>query len=155
MPQRIAPPPPVHASASIIALRAAQAAIRGCLLMTRLLPCLDCGELGSKSRCKDCTPTRPVAAHYDAAWRRLSRRIRSQVKFCEWCGTKSNLSADHVIPISEAPHLRLEPLNCRVLCIPCNSRRKNQVTDEERQAVMDAIAQRQDRQRRYYESAGH
>jgi 5-methylcytosine-specific restriction endonuclease McrA len=71
--------------------------------------------------------------------------LRKPSPFCELCGSTEGLSTDHVIPLSEELSLRLEPLNTRVLCQSCNSRRKNTCTDDERQAVRAAIAARKRR----------
>jgi len=112
--------------------------------------CLGCGELTEGSRCASCAlpRTRPPgrSEHYnDNRWRTLSMRLRKQSPFCEQCGSTDRLSVDHIIPVSEAPELRLEPLNCRVLCLSYNASRRNNCTDEERAAVLAAISQRRRR----------
>ena len=118
-----------------------------------MLPCLGCGTPTEGSRCADCRlpSTRPQLSrkerHRTAAWDRLSRRLRPQSPFCEspGCTATTDLTVDHIIPIDEAPELAFEPLNCRVLCRSCNSRRRNTCTDAERQAVHAAIAARKRR----------
>jgi hypothetical protein len=47
--------------------------------------------------------------------------------------------------VSEDPTLRIEPLNARVLCVPCNAKRRDRCTDDERAAVREAIARRKRR----------
>jgi 5-methylcytosine-specific restriction endonuclease McrA len=115
-------------------------------------PCLGCGEPTTGSRCPDCAiprPARPQPSrkdrHRTAAWDRLSARLRRQQPWCEGCGSTENLTADHKVPISIAPELALEPLNVRVLCRSCNSRKKDTCTAEEHQSVLDAIAARKRR----------
>ena len=83
--------------------------------------------------------------HYDRGRQTLSRRLRRASPFCEQCHATTDLTTDHIIPVSEDPTLRLEPLNCRVLCNPCNGHRRNRVTDDERRAVREAIARRKAR----------
>lgn len=58
------------------------------------------------------------------------------------CGTKDNLTGDHIIPVSERPDLAYELLNVTVRCRSCNGRRANHCTDAERQQVLDALAAR-------------
>ncbi|WP_079635083.1 HNH endonuclease signature motif containing protein [Mycobacteroides abscessus] len=115
-------------------------------------PCLGCGDLIDKgSRCTACRPkdTRrnrgPGRSQGDWQWRQLSKRLRTQSPFCEFCGSKDGLTVDHIIPPSEAPKLAHEVVNLRVLCRSCNSRRGNRVTDIERIAVYRAIEERKHR----------
>lgn len=112
-------------------------------------PCLVCGEDAEpgKSRCAECQPKRTTRLsraerHRTSAWDRLSARLRKASPFCEQCGTATDLTVDHIIPLAEDPTLALEPLNCRVLCRFHNSQRQHRCTDAERQAVRDAIAAR-------------
>lgn len=117
-------------------------------------PCISCGVLiGSGSRCTDCKPrpTRTAAQRgYNDKWRKLSAHQRKASPFCERCGSRERLECDHIIPISEAPELALEPLNTRVLCRTCNRSRGNRVTDQERDQVLSTIRQRDERRRRYH-----
>lgn len=41
-------------------------------------------------------------------------------KECAKCGSKTNLSVDHIRPISCHPRLALKHRNLRILCMPCN-----------------------------------
>lgn len=114
-------------------------------------PCIGCGEpIPTGSRCPECKPTQPAkpsaaSRGYDHRWQQLSERVRRASPFCEQCGSTDDLTADHIIPKAEAPELRLEPLNVRVLCRTHNGQRSNRCTDAERQAVRDAIAKRTQR----------
>ena len=63
-------------------------------------------------------------------------KARKASPFCEFCSATQNLSADHIIPVSERPDLAYEVANIRVLCLECNGRRGNNCTDEEREAVL-------------------
>lgn len=64
-------------------------------------PCLGCGELVDGSYCPDCKPANTPkkinarAAGYDAAWDRLSRRLR-KTACCSVCGTRQDLQLDHL-----------------------------------------------------------
>lgn len=78
--------------------------------------------------------------------------MRKLSPFCERCGSKSRLTVDHVIPVSENESLAYEPLNLRVYCQSCNASRSTNVTDSERAAVQAAIQARKQRQARHYAS---
>lgn len=118
-------------------------------------PCLVCGRLiASGSRCPECrpkpapTPGRKGRTATDWAWRKLSARLRKLSSFCERCLAATDLTVDHIIPLSERPDLAHEELNCRVLCRRCNAERGNRVTEAERGQVLDAIRARKQRQTR-------
>lgn len=123
--------------------------------MPVLTICTRCGDYAepgtyrcTEHRTKQRTKPSPAERGYDDAWRRLSKRIRRASPFCETCPATTDLTVDHIIPITERPDLRLEPLNCRVLCRTCNGRRQDQCTDAERNQVLDAIAARRARTNR-------
>ena len=71
-------------------------------------------------------PPRP----YDYRWKRVRPVIlardgyRCYVRGC----TTPATTVDHIVPISEAPHLRLEPANLRASCSRHNSGRANSRT---------------------------
>lgn len=116
-----------------------------------LAPCLVCGEPCAGPRCPAHTLT-PVTARdpghvhtNPAAWKSLSRKLRRQSPFCEWCGATDRLSVDHVLPVADYPELALAAENCRVLCRVCNGRRGNTVTTAEAHAVLAALDARQKR----------
>ncbi|MUL78644.1 HNH endonuclease [Mycolicibacterium sp. CBMA 226] len=122
-------------------------------------PCVDCGCLiPSGSRCRECQRPRnnntvkgkQGRTASDWHWRKLSQKLRRLSPFCEKCLAKTDLTVDHLIPISERPDLVHEELNCRVLCRTCNGERGDRCTDAERAQVLKAIEQR--RQRRTYRS---
>jgi len=95
-----------------------------------LRPCIKCGKVGKAARCAECLDSnardRPSATErgYGASWRRLSRKLREQQPWCSQCGTPSDLTVDHIIPLSKGGTNDLA--NLRVLCRPCNSSRRSQ-----------------------------
>ena len=63
---------------------------------------------------------------YDYSWKKLSKQLREQQPFCSIAGcTNKDLTVDHIIPLSEAPYLRLEITNLKVLCRKHNSSKGN------------------------------
>jgi 5-methylcytosine-specific restriction endonuclease McrA len=95
-------------------------------------PCAGCGKVVRASRCVDCQrikdrgrPTRTQRG-YDYSWNKLSKQLREQQPFCSIPGCNNkDLTVDHIIPLSDAPYLRLEISNLRVLCRSHNSRKGN------------------------------
>lgn len=90
-------------------------------------PCLVCGEVTDRHRCpahalpdlraKDrVTRTRP------ARWKRLSARLRSRQPFCSSCGTRDDLTVDHVQPLALGGD-PFDETNLDVLCRSCNGRK--------------------------------
>lgn len=60
---------------------------------------------------------------YDSVWTRLSLEVRREAGFrCEVCGAKAT-STDHIVPIREAPDLRLVRSNLRATCAKHNQGR--------------------------------
>lgn len=95
-------------------------------------PCVDCGVVVRASRCAECMRfkerARPTRADrgYDYSWKKLSKQLREQQPFCSIVGcTSTDLTVDHIIPLSDAPWLRLEISNLRVLCRSHNSQKGN------------------------------
>jgi len=82
-----------------------------------------CAKCGSGRKQK----SRTTAEYgYDNQWRLLSEKIRQERPLCEAC-LRSGIStaADevhHIIPIDEAPWLRLEPKNLLSLCTACHDK---------------------------------
>ncbi|WP_460359493.1 HNH endonuclease signature motif containing protein [Mycobacterium sp. ZZG] len=117
--------------------------------------CVGCGELITRgSRCAECKPKRTApATHHPALsthrWQRLSKRLRASSPFCEQCNASERLQVDHIIPVTEDVSLAYVIENLRVLCAPCNGRRKDQCTDDERAAVHARIAARKARASRH------
>ena len=59
---------------------------------------------------------RGVPTPYDHHWRRLAKLVRAEAGGrCEVCGAPAS-SADHVVPVSERPDLRLVRSNVRATC---------------------------------------
>jgi len=110
--------------------------------------CTVCGEPAEGSRCAahrppDARSGRGVGhANDDPVFRAISVRLRKHSPFCQRCGSRADLTVDHIIPTSEAPELAREVRNMRVLCRSCNSRRGSICTDAERAGVRSAIAAR-------------
>lgn len=77
-------------------------------------PCLRCGGLTigasycagcKRDRNRDRNTSRPW---YDDAWRRFSRALRSDPSaVCEVCGTREDLTVDHVTPRSASGGYRV------------------------------------------------
>lgn len=95
-------------------------------------PCITCGTvIKAGTRCDDCRRTTdrrrirthspkasPKARGYDSQWKRLSKQARQLQPWCEICGTKQDLQADH-LPIAWERHDKGLPIrlqDVRVLC---------------------------------------
>lgn len=67
---------------------------------------------------------KPGKSEYgDRAWRELSRKVRAKAGWkCEVCGAPAT-STDHIVPVAEAPHLRLVETNLRATCAKHNQGR--------------------------------
>jgi 5-methylcytosine-specific restriction endonuclease McrA len=122
-------------------------------------PCLGCGQvIASGSRCSDCQLERKPAKHRigrtatDRRWRNLSQRLRKASPFCEQCGSRDDLTVDHIIGLDEAPQLAYVEENLRVLCRGHNAAGGTNCTDAEREQVLSAIEERKQRSPRYYAS---
>jgi len=94
-----------------------------------LKPCLTCGVPTGATRCAEHTlpktenPNRlsRQARGYDAAWQRLSSKIRAARPWCEMCGTsQARLTVDHIVPQSLGGDN--SATNLRVLCLDCHNR---------------------------------
>jgi 5-methylcytosine-specific restriction enzyme A len=90
-------------------------------------PCLDCGTPSDASRCEE--HQRDARRVYERGrkrpsrskrWEKLSRSLRARSGFCEFCGTTSDLSVDHVQPVSLGGSMYGGPF--RVLCKSCNAK---------------------------------
>jgi 5-methylcytosine-specific restriction endonuclease McrA len=118
------------------------------IIMTRLRPCLGCGQLVAPGpRCSRCRRQwrrqydqfRPAhhAVYSTAAWRRLSAEVRGSATRCHWClkpEPMRRLVADHVIPLEQRPDLALERSNLVPSCVPCNTRRGRNARLPDREA---------------------
>jgi 5-methylcytosine-specific restriction endonuclease McrA len=80
--------------------------------------CTKCGA-GTKHKSRSSTQY-----GYDRRWRLLSERIRNEQPLCEMCAKQGIATAatevHHIIPIDEAPWLRLERSNLMCLCNACH-----------------------------------
>ena len=93
-------------------------------------PCLYCGILSRGGTCKDCINTiqsrDPKRAErnkqYNSEWHRLSRLARQIQPWCSRCGSKKDLTADHILSLANGGTNILE--NIMVLCRRCNSSKK-------------------------------
>ncbi|KXO99673.1 HNH endonuclease signature motif containing protein [Tsukamurella tyrosinosolvens] len=97
-------------------------------------------------------PTRAVAhAGTDSRWRRLSLKARKLQPFCIDCRTTRNLTADHLLPVSEFPELAYEIENLTVRCRSCNSIRGTTWTTADAEEVLSRLlrAQKHARKVRY------
>lgn len=107
-------------------------------------PCLKCGVPTQDSTCPPCLATLPVRRRtenapkpsstqrgYDKAWRDMARSVLVRDHWtCQVCGVhlgKGTATVDHIIPVSLAPHLRLDPSNLRAACRSCNSRKRDRL----------------------------
>lgn len=90
-------------------------------------PCIDCGQPAPGTRCPPCAALRerprdrrrgtPTERGYDASWRRLRARAIRAHPWCTDCGTRTDLTGDHV----RWPARTLADVE--VTCQSCNNRR--------------------------------
>jgi 5-methylcytosine-specific restriction endonuclease McrA len=86
-----------------------------------LKPCLDCGRLAQRSRCRICQTTRDRSNPYTtSAWRQLSLMVVQRDRACVQCGSTSMLAAHHVIPRAQGGPDALS--NLEALCVQCHGR---------------------------------
>jgi len=82
-----------------------------------------CGRCGrGKRRAARST----IEAGYGWDWQQLAKRFRAEHPLCEEC-KKQGIATEseevhHIVPISEAPWLRLVRSNLMALCVPCHRR---------------------------------
>lgn len=55
-------------------------------------------------------------------WRRVRDAVRRRDGACLECGTRRDLTVDHIIPRTKAPELAYDPENLRTLCRRCHGR---------------------------------
>jgi len=64
---------------------------------------------------------------YDSTWRALSKQVRNEEPLCRHCLRDGRVEAatcvDHIVPISQAPDLRLVRSNLQALCHACHTRK--------------------------------
>jgi 5-methylcytosine-specific restriction enzyme A len=101
-------------------------------------PCLDCGVPTDAARCPTHTTDANVrrgsaaARGYDHRWRRLSRRAIRKQPWCTDCGTRDDLTGDHL----RWPARTLADVD--VVCRGCNSRRGAVRTTEPHPTLTDS-----------------
>lgn len=84
-------------------------------------PCLECGRLAQRSRCRICQTKRDRTNPYTAPeWRQMSVAVVSRDRACVQCGGTTLLSAHHVVPRVEGGPDALE--NLEALCVRCHGR---------------------------------
>jgi 5-methylcytosine-specific restriction endonuclease McrA len=86
-----------------------------------LRPCLDCGRLAKRSRCRICQTTRDRSNPYTRPeWRELSFAVVKRDGACVRCGSTFRLGAHHGAPRAEGgPDT---PENLETLCVRCHGR---------------------------------
>jgi 5-methylcytosine-specific restriction protein A len=90
-------------------------------------PCLYCGVVSRNGTCTQCRSAieakdpRRKQRHrqYDYDWQRLSRLARTLQPWCSRCGSKRDLTADHILSLANGGSNIIE--NVMVLCRKCNS----------------------------------
>jgi 5-methylcytosine-specific restriction enzyme A len=87
-----------------------------------------CGRaVPSGQRCK-CKPIKPKtdnrpgasARGYDGDWAKTRNRYLAAHLTCVRCGEPAKV-ADHIIPVRQAPHRRLDIANLQGLCVACHA----------------------------------
>jgi 5-methylcytosine-specific restriction protein A len=88
-----------------------------------------CGKIVDR-RCFDCYPTQHKQTTkergYGHDWKQLSQRKRKLDPLCEECQRHGIVTpaehVHHIVPIAEAPHLRLEWSNLMSVCHSCHDK---------------------------------
>jgi 5-methylcytosine-specific restriction protein A len=69
--------------------------------------------------------------HYDNQWRVLSERLRAHNPICEDCVLQGrhdpSTEVHHIVPINDAPQLRLVQSNLVCLCTSCHNERHRRI----------------------------
>lgn len=69
-------------------------------------------------------------------WRRIRLQVLLEEPRCYRCGRRAT-TVDHIIPLSQAPHLAHVRSNLRSACLSCNSRGGAKLTNAKRKARGD------------------
>ena len=89
-------------------------------------PCLVCGAPSVSSRCGRhllVGHKTPRPEYLTSEWRKLSRKMRDAQPWCTRCGSTSDLTLDHVVPLSKGGAAVPDESGVVVLCRKCNSSR--------------------------------
>jgi 5-methylcytosine-specific restriction enzyme A len=99
--------------------------------------CPGCGtRTQTKGRCRDCRRAHEKQRGnrhrrgYTNDWQRMVKAAIAAHPFCTDCGSTSDLTGDHIVPLSQGG-LNV-PGNIAVRCRSCNSARGNRGTDQPR-----------------------
>lgn len=70
--------------------------------------------------------------HQSLAWRKLAVEHKSMERRvgnykCRKCGATEDLQSDHILPRSKYPGLALKMYNLRLLCGPCNRKKRAKI----------------------------
>lgn len=89
-----------------------------------------CGAIVER-HCERCRPRQvrsktTAERGYDHRWRDLSERKRRENPLCEECEREGTVTpateVHHVVPIAQAPHLRLQWANLMSVCSACHAK---------------------------------
>ena len=91
--------------------------------------CIECGEVGTGTRCEQCQAVRAWRANqmrggatargYTRAWEKRAAKVKRAQPYCSVCGATEDLTVDHIVP--KARGGSDEPDNLRTLCRRHNS----------------------------------
>ena len=71
-------------------------------------------------------PRQSGSERYPWPWPKVRKRILERDGYtCVTCGKYAD-TVDHIVPVSDAPHLMFEPSNLQAMCRTCNSRKELQ-----------------------------
>src|SRR5689334_14408610 len=92
--------------------------------------CPGCGATGTQQgRCARCRAEKERArgTRQQRGYTTQHQRLRTQAitlhPWCTQCGTTDHLTADHIVPLSRGGRTELH--NLQVLCLSCNSRKRD------------------------------
>lgn len=61
---------------------------------------------------------------YNNDWKRIRVAVLKASPNCRLCGRRASM-VDHITPVRDAPHRRLDPANLQALCFKCHVRVTN------------------------------
>ena len=77
------------------------------------------GRFGARRR----KTIKPKSRYYDHAWQQMSKRWLAGHDICEWCGSRDDLTVDHIVPL-RLGGAKLDPDNLQPLCRSCNNEKQ-------------------------------